>query len=756
MTLRAWTIASVMAAALTVATPRAEPAPADAPAASSAREAVDQYVAHLTTTLHQDTPQQRGDAAQRLMQIATAAARQTISQTLSGPDKQAQLACAKAIADQASPDPAWVSSLVHLLGRDRTTTEAAALALARYDADPTAYEALIRFARTPTQPDRTLVIRALGQVVQKPVADFLVNLVGDATEGEAVRAAAADALVQLSGQKSIGPDAAGWTQWSNARQNAPDWRARVLAEQHAALQAGNDHAREELRQFKKDVHDLLLADYSRQTATDKPRALMGYLNSADPGFREIGADIVHETVAFGQPIAPETNARLIELTGDPNPDVRRAVAIALADLGDPLAANAIVVQLQIENEADIKVLLIQAIALRAVGGQGGDVLSVLEQLLGERSYRVAAAAADKLRALAPIISRNPPQAQEVRQELRRVLEQRTGPPGQPAVGPGIAEFRATLVAAIASLTTPTQGASLLNFYSGLLNQSESASTRANALGGLAQLGELSGDVISRELAPETEPDPSVRQAAARALGTIGSFNYIQKLDESTRGQEPDNGVRQAAADAFVAVLTAQSSSIQDLTNLADFYKQRKDIETEAIVLKALCDKLQAKAASLRDKSDQKDNLAAVENNLAIQEDSTGEAYLELKKPGDAIPYLSKALEYWQGSPERSVAPNALNNLVTNLLTAYLNSGRYQEAVRFGQNQIKVNPQFYQDLVGEAIVDKAAALIDKGDDASLRQARELLQAAIEMNPPLVRLPDLKGLYERLPRAPTTNP
>ena len=155
-------------------------------------------------------------------------------------------------------DPRWLDPLVQLLGNDHTV-DSAAHALVRYESDPRAYDPLVRMARSRQQAARIGVIDALGQQVQKPVAEALVGLVADATEDPDIRAAAAESLQNLSGQFALGEDAQKWQAWLNARgaPSPPIGSTQVLADQHPALERLESGDRERLRQLKASMDNIL-------------------------------------------------------------------------------------------------------------------------------------------------------------------------------------------------------------------------------------------------------------------------------------------------------------------------------------------------------------------------------------------------------------------------------------------------------------------------------------------------------------------
>ena len=345
-------------------------------------------------------------------------------------------------------------------------------------------------------------------------------------------------------------------------------------------------------------------------------------------------------------------------------------------------------------------------------------LPVVQQMLDDPSPLVAGEAAGTIGALAPMIEADPAQERSSFDNLHQTLQARTGLPGQPNDESNATELRAALVTAMAKLAKANPSVALEDF-SRMVTQDEQPKTRQAALLGLASLGENSGagDVIARELDPNVEPDPSVRQAAASALGEIGSMNYAKQLDASSRSQsEPDKQVRDTAFKAFQTLLASPSSQTRELSQWADLFGRRRELDREVVVLKTLCQKLQA-AKDLQ--------------NLAVEQQRTGEVYLQLNQPADAVPYLRQALAYWEGT---HAEPLTMVNLVREMMRALLESGQGREAVRFGEQEIR-RDRANQEEVGPAIRNAVEILLQKADPASYRDAALLLQDALNMSPPL---------------------
>lgn len=717
---------AVMASAVAGLAPRAWAVPDTQPAPLAPQQDPQHYLDWLRATLRTGTQPLRNEAARRLIEIGTAEARDAIRAGLAGNDERSQYACANAVADVGTPDPQWRDVLLTLLQRDHPPAEPAARALARYDVDPQAYTALIKAAGDRQRATRLTAVGALGQITQKPVAETLVALVLD--PDAATRAAAAEALIHLSGHREFDRDAHRWRQWLDGLQtrNPADWRAQVLGEQHAHLEHDEDLTHEQVRQLKAKFQELAFEDFERQPEAAKPAKLLSHLNDSDASERETGAWIVSQAVAGGTPMGDDVRKRLIELVGDSSVDVRLQVAQSLAKLSDPGALDAILTQLQLEKDAQVKVALIQAVA--RIGN--ARALPVLQQLLNDGSADVVAAAAGAVKALAPVIRKAPIQTNQVFQEIRQVLVQRTGPPGQPNSDPNSEDLRVALIGALASFGAATDQTAT-DLFSKFLSQSESPRVRVAALYGLGELGDAAGagEFIARELDPNLEPDPAVRAAAAVGLGQVGNITYASRLYDSTHRQfESDPQVQKAAWTAFQNLLP--HGTLNDLSYWADRIHQQKELDREAVVLTAL-------AAKLKDADDRK--------NLAIEQQRLGAVYRELNKPELAVPYFKSALDYWQ---TQRVQRQNIVGLVGELIRAYLASAQYHDAVQFGQQEITID-RSYQDEVGPAIRDEAERLIHRGDKTSYGNAALLIREALQITPPPRVAPELEDLNDRIP-------
>lgn len=721
--LRAMAAGAAVAAAIPYAAAQTDTAPATTAPSLTPAEALAQYLDQLTFNLNQGPPSQRDEAAQRLIEIGTPQTETIILHGLDGADERAQNACARAIAHGRVLDPRWLAPLIQLLTNDRTV-DSAAHAVVRFDNDSRAYEPLVRLARSRQQTARIGIIDALGQVVQKPVAEALVGIVGDPTEDANIRSAAAESLQNLSGESLPAGDAQKWQAWWNARlgDNAADWRTQVLAEQHPGHQRVESSDQDRLRQLKASIDNILARQYDRLPPVEKPKMLISLLNDPNPDVRKAGVDLVSSAVGAGQPIPPEIHTRLIHLVGDAAPDVRDQAVRVLKSLGESNALDAILVQLQVEPTAQVKLDLLQALAQI----DSARSIPVVEQQLSAPSPQVAAEAARTLQSLANTIH-NKAEAKRVFEGLDKLMEDRTGLPGMPNNAPGSSELRAALVSAMAELS-PAAPSEAFDLFQRLLDPNEQPGVRRAAVRGLPVAGERAGDYIARELDPANEPDGSVRQEAALSLGKLGSFNYARQLDNASRKHyEPDANVREAAGKAFQSLLP--SASTQELQNWADLFHRESDQGQPGISKE---DRELAEGRELTVRKELARKLLQIKDlqNLALERQRIGELYISLKQYVDAAQYLDLALKYWEGvqAPGFVVA-----QLVREREDSLLRSGQYREAVQFGAQEINNQITTPQEIVA-AIRNEVDSLDEQGqsgDPAAYKAASNLITEALKM-------------------------
>jgi len=412
--------------------------------------------------------------------------------------------------------------------------------------------------------------------------------------------------------------------------------------------------------------------------------------------------------------------RLADLVSDSDPHVRLEAAHTLKDINYSGAFDAMMAQLKVETDPEVKAALAAAIA------QIGDIRAVplLRRLLSDPSPAVQRAAVDALRTLgAAYYKADRDGAHDLALQLWNLYQQR-------ARDPGADELRAACIDAIA----PLRETSLVLPLKNLLDPDQSDHMRAAALRALGELGDPNtDDAIRTWLSQETEP--TVRQDALKALVKAGSFGTDAEALYSLfkpNTAEPDPAVRALARQVFQTLLSSGSKEL--LTAWAGTQLQH-DPNNRLAVLLALNQKLTAD----HDLDD-----------LAAQQENTGVTYNELGQPDQAAKYFQSALNYHQGQN----APNKVTEqLVTELMKALLDSRQYSDAARFAERMIS-SSRSQQETMGSLIVQKAGALRDSTDAGTASNdhadALKLIDEAMKMKPALdgSYLDDLRAIQKQL--------
>jgi HEAT repeat protein len=741
-----WWIGGVLAVAMAavyphVATAQAKPAQAQtAPATQPAN--VEDYVRRLERSLGEGSTAARYETAQRLASINRPDARAALTRALASTDTDPRIkvAVVHAAGDAISPDPAWIPYLSNVLEHEQNVENAgyAATGLARFDDDARAVDTLIRVAKSKI-PGQLPAISALGRVVQKRSAAALLALMNDPAESAAVHDAATNALSQISPQTGRNAPITVWTRWWNERNNLndPAWRAQIVEEQHRFKELSDARADEQLAQLRNALYRALYNQYEQQPATgpapnNKSDFLLRLLNDPSPEVRAAGARIVPNAVDANVQLKPDVIERLEYLLGDASPDVRLNVATALEKRYDPNAFNPLVLQLKVENDLQVKKSLINTLAR-----MGAPAIPVLKGLLADPSEAVAAAAAEALASLAPPIGPGaPPANAQVRQDMfdlvRQTLVDRTGPPGQPKPDASV-DLRASLVLALGA--TADWG---MNEMVPLFRQfidAEPAVVRKAGVQAMAAAGMGAGQWLSDKLNPINEPDPEVRQAAAKSLAALKSFQWANRLMDATRAPaEPNAAVREAAWQSLQQLLPLGEPI--ELSPLATDFKNHHEADRRLIVQRAICNKT----------TDARSKAAELETAGDIAKD-------DLNKPDEAIPLYNDALRYYQQANQPSFS------LIRSLLGAYLASNQIDAAIEFCRKQIQLEERT-RDIFGPVLADTAEKWGGSNNPANLELARQLINGSLTLGLDKTfedRLKnDLKGLPPPPSTRPTTNP
>jgi HEAT repeat protein len=715
---------------------------APAPARAADGDEASQDLQRLGSVLNSPSTSatDREDAARRLVSRhspgATAILRSSFQRQ---GNVAAQVAIAKALSQDPAPDPAFVGPMTNALGPDPRLDEAAADALVNYRDNAQVPQILENAANNQLLPDlaRVAIIRALGGIIQKPVARYLRNKLLDPNESGDVQDAAADALGEMTGLRdAYQRDRQRWSQWwnNNASQSDDAWRADVLGNQ--------------LRQFKQTrqrydqlVHVLsgtLGFAYAQLPPAAKAATILGYLSSTTPELRAAGAGLVSGDFEGNRAVPPEVRQQLRSLIGDSDPGVRLAVVTTLETMNDRSASPALITQLVQETDPNVKKRIAEAL------GQMHDPAAVpaLLRMLQSGYFDEGAAAADALVKLAPTLRQSDPAgASACADALEQMLnDPRTG-------GATGATLRAACTAALAALAPPQAAATFRDLLRAQNPQPDPV--RIAALAGLGALADANSASMIANLM--SDPNADVRLAAAKALASIATFGQAEQLyGLLDPANETDARVREAAWLDLVHVLRSPAATKEDLVGWPDRFK---DPERRLVALQALADAVARDRNQLPPRP--ADQQAADDQFLAEQRQNIGETLMELKHPDEAATAYQLALEYWRGAGRNQPgSETTLDGLVGDMMDALLAGRQYETATDFAEQQLTTNPA-YQLVVGPRIKSEASRLAATDPAAATRLIDDALNLG---NPPLEQryTEDLRQTRDQLNRAGATPP
>jgi HEAT repeat protein len=638
------------------------------------------------------TAEQRNEAARRLVSRHTPHAHDVLQQALTDIRSPAsQVAVARALAESSdpNPDPALIDPLFALLS---TGARQAGWALAAYQGRP---DVLTRLTDAATQrnnePARLAAIEALGRIPEKPTAQTLIRLTTADAESDRVRAAAAAALVNLTGLEENDRDPQRWAQWWNDNAARPDvdFRADLLRSRARRY----DAAIQRLGQLSDAAQRELREQYRAAPPAARPDMLMRLLTSDAPELRALGSTIVLDDKREGRRVEDAAIARLREMVGDSDPAVRLEVVRALQ--GDKQAFESLLAQLRVEANSDVRAALARAL------GPIGDPRAAepLITLLGDSSPAVTAAAADAIRELGDTLHEKDAKASARAADSLHVLLARTDPHMQ--------DLREAIVAAMASLREPI----LLNDFRQLANIHESVRVRREALRGIGNLGyRQSADLVNQFL---SDRDPSVQVEAIAALGRMGAVEYYNSLVPLLH----DEGLQREAWRSLQSFLPSMSAD--QLNELAS--QLQNDPEKRLEVLSRRADVL-LKQRNLDDWADAKHSIGQVLDSLGR--------------------YDEAATNYAAALDQKLTQPNTpqmvIQRLITSLMNAQLKAKHYKEAVDFAAQQISKDAN-QQATMGPLIRQEAEQLLSATPNAQqpapLDDVLKLIAEVRRMNPPL---------------------
>lgn len=693
------------------------PAPAPAPAPSTAPASV----ADPATVLNAPTATQaeRDEAARRLVLRSTPEAQTALLSALQGAgNRSAQLAAARAVTLDPTPDPAYVIPLFALLSAQSPLPETAIGALAAYqdapdlDVKPRLIELAVDPQHQQRETTRLAAIRAVGTMTDKRAARVLVNLVAGDAETKAVRDAAALALANMTATAANQRDPAQWQQWWTERQNLdePGFERELLIARSAQL----TRLQHQLGRVVNEGQMLLIEAYQSAPEARKEAMLLRYLRAGEPETRAVGAQLVE--LDFKQPRAIPQSVRdqLRVMVGDSSSKVRVQVAKDLFLLNDEQAFDALLQQLSREPDPEVRSALAQAmVPMRDVR-----VAPVFLNLLADPSLAVAEVAATGLGDpdLSDLIRKDPQLASRTAVDLQKALDARTGP--------GTVALRAAIVDAMGALQNPN----LRGTYTRVLRPNEAVAVRCAALRALGELGKPNGQTWPADLIDDSlsDSEEAVRLEAVRALKTTADFGHADALYDLVKRQssETSERVRAEAWGVLQGLFADEKASNEQLNRWADRF--RDEPLRRIAVLQVLVKRL----------ANQPDALAAVQQNLGealmkLSNDAAaaGDYELARTRAEEADAQFDPALKYYR-SKNPTDQDMTTSALVAQRIDALLAAKKFDDAVSFAAGSISISPS-NQESMGPRLRNSVDRLSKSNPD----EARRLIEAINKMNPKL---------------------
>jgi HEAT repeat protein len=508
----------------------------------------------------------RRDAAEVLLNETTSAARAILLEVLAGPTpSEATLAVLDALASHQSAPDVLVDSLFQLLRRDdETTRRAAALAFGVYQGKERVLARLREMVLAAETPPgvRAAAVRALAQIIDRRSIETLMQLVSDPKDP--VAAAAAAALVDMTGLEDLGTSREAWVEWW--KQHEGDSDAILLG---TLLRKNREKIRQRdaaLERLQTRLVDYLKATYEAADAKEKRRLVLLHLEDAVPQVRTVGAQqaalIAQAALGAGNGTGRQTDpdllAALLKHVTDESPKVRAAAAEALAAWKETSVGPVLLARMDQEKAPDVRAALAAAMgALKVV-----EAVPALVAMLDSHNETEVVRAAGALGLIGEKDSPGAASVEPAIQPLGRLA--RLSP--QPSI-------REAAALALAKMAPPSAEGVLVDVL-----EDATASVRFAAAQGLGNLAKAGDKTVQALVAHLQDENKGVRQAVAGALAKLGDPEAARKMaDRLKAGAEPDPAVRNALWAAIQSLID-HSGSPDLAVELGDRFFAREGTE----------------------------------------------------------------------------------------------------------------------------------------------------------------------------------
>jgi HEAT repeat protein len=673
--------------------------------------AADQQVARLADTITNDSSDlaHRNDAAAQLVSLNSPEAIDQIQSILKNSNgAHGPIAIARALAGSPNANPVFIKDLAALLGPDATMTEVAANAMVHYDGHlPEVFGDLQAFADNNKNNVvvRAKAISAMGLLVDLNVAKYLIGLIQNPRQNAVIANAATDALGVMTGINSYQNNAQQWQQWWGSLGNiTPDqFKAQVLEKRLNAAMADHGPLVSSVNRQLLEYYDLVANNPQKAD-----QLLLSCLNDRSPDIRYIGTFLVLQPISIDKPV----QQKLLTMISDPEAPIRLRVLTALGTVNNPDTYAPLLAQLKVEQNVQVKALLVQVL------GQlnNPDATDTVLDLLHDKQPDVVAAAAKVVAGKLGVRLRekDPAKAAATSALLRKIVDDNTDVQGTN-------DMRAACVAALAALKDKRS----FDFFMQKIQPGETTEVRRAGLRGLGNLGDTNANAAVA--AQISDPNATVRLEAAEALKTVATLDQVEQIF-TRMSSDPDKSVRDALWIAFFNLYAKQSPD-----DIGKWAGRLNDIATSKST--AIGDDVKREFMDHRIATLQKLGEVLTDANandkVAQNQIELADVFMETKPPRttEAIENLRKALSYYRSQPNTSA--DRLEAIIGALIGDELTAKQWTDATRDGADAIKINA-VYQDTVGSLIKNKADDLVAAGD---LDGAKLLIDSALKMEPPL---------------------
>jgi len=486
----------------------------------------------------------RRDAAEVLVEKNTPAAWAVLREVLAAPAvTEATRAVLEVLAASESADPSLVEPLFALLrSEDASARAAAATAFGAYQGDEKVLEGLKALASgaTTSVEARLAAVRALAHLFDKRAIAALVALVDDPLP--AVASAASAALSELTGL-SPAQVPGGWKRWWEARRDEPE--ARLLARVVRRFRRLLDEQARRLEAVRARLVAQLSDLYDATEVKERGALILKHLADAVPAVRALAARQAARLAASalaasngsGRRAYQDLLAALLNRIEDPAPEVRAAVAEALAAWGETGAGPALLARLTKETDPAARGAIAAALGKLRVA----EAVPVLVRMLDSADPSEVVEAAAALGQIGDRAGGRPDAVKPALGALTR-LARTAGPP----------TVREAACRALARIAPP----SAEKVLAAALDDPQ-PSVRYAAVQGIGNLEKVSAATVSALVARLQDKDAGVRQAAAAALARVGGSKAAAEMAARLKPDvETDPAVRKALWEAVRALADA--------------------------------------------------------------------------------------------------------------------------------------------------------------------------------------------------------